>query len=398
MKLHRTSGAIAAVGALGLILLFLLPIVPYSLSMQIPFDFKGPPTCTNQTQPGIPNCSYTLLYPPINITSRASLSYALFGIGIQPFNGSYRITGGNDSAIFYVTGTKITSAEDFNFHSFELNPEGVIAIDNTSVARDTFGLVNFTTTLTNVGAETLTLVSAGFTVPGNGDNFTQGGLTWISQGSIGGFCDTLSPGASCSLSFEALNESVGAGQKFDYRLEVRALSGSEGVVLQRWIQGVWPAKGVTPGWVSSFMQEVSGNRTGPNLVEDQSLDAFAALRFRTQVDNYSVSNYGFQSDFSATFGTSTRQIGEVTLWPGSDAPFEYVSFLQESAPGHWSALTNPDFTHFGYYIGYGPTIVVSQPCSVTEFPGNVNMTALLTSRGCQFHIEQAVWLVIEVGS
>jgi hypothetical protein len=88
----------------------------------------------------------------------------------------------------------------------------------------------------------------------------------------------------------------------------------------------------------------------------------------------------------------------VTLWPGSDAPFGYVSFLQESAPGHWSALTNPDFTHFGYYIGYGPTIVVSQPCSVTEFPGNVNMTALLTSRGCQFHIEQAVWLVIEVGS
>src|ERR1035438_318353 len=139
MKLHRTSGAIAAVGALGLILLFLLPIVPYSLSMQIPFDFKGPPTCTTQPQPGIPNCSYTLMYPPINITSRASLSYALFGIGIQPFNGSYRITGGNDSAIFYVTGTKITSAEDFNFHSFELNPEGVIAIDNTSVVGEERG-------------------------------------------------------------------------------------------------------------------------------------------------------------------------------------------------------------------------------------------------------------------
>ncbi|MGA2199493.1 MAG: hypothetical protein ABSG45_06105, partial [Nitrososphaerales archaeon] len=82
----------------------------------------------------------------------------------------------------------------------------------------------------------------------------------------------------------------------------------------------------------------------------------------------------------------------------TDSPLEYVSILQQSAPGHWTVLTNPSYTRFGYYIGYGPTIIVSQPCPVTEFPGGQNIPALLASQGCQFHIEQTVWLVIEVGS
>ena len=69
-----------------------------------------------------------------------------------------------------------------------------------------------------------------------------------------------------------------------------------------------------------------------------------------------------------------------------------------SAPGHWSVLTDSTYTQYGYYIGSGPTIVVSQPCSVTEFPGGVNVPSFLASHGCQFHIEQAVWLVIEVGA
>jgi hypothetical protein len=169
-------------------------------------------------------------------------------------------------------------------------------------------------------------------------------------------------------------------------------------VYQKWFQGLWPATGITPNWVASFIQEVNSNRTGPQLAEDQALDAFAQTRFQTQVANYNISNYEFQQDFAKSFPGSSLQIGETTLWPGTDAPFEYATFLQESAPGHWSALTNPIYTHFGYYIGYGPTIVVSQPCSITEFPGSVNIPNLLASNGCHFTIEQTVWLVIEVGS
>ncbi len=107
---------------------------------------------------------------------------------------------------------------------------------------------------------------------------------------------------------------------------------------------------------------------------------------------------GSSRTIAKSFPGSALQIGETTLWPGTDLPFAYASFLQESAPGHWSVLTNPSYTHFGYYIGYGPTIVVCQPCPVTEFPGGQNIPALLASHGCQFHIEQTVWLVIEVGS
>ena len=384
-----------------LILLFLLPIVPYNLSLQIPFVLKpGSPSCGGQTPQELQACIDRYLYPPINISGRASLSYALFGIGVQPFNSSYRIVAGNDSAIFYVAGNKITSAEDYPFPSFELNPQGIVAIQNVSITRDELGLVTMSATVENVGTQPLDKVGVLFDfVPGNSDNQTFRGITWV-DGQEGFFPpgDLLTPGSSRTFSGQLQNQSVTAGQTFSYRLQVLALSGSTNIVYQKWFQGVWPTTGITPNWVASFIQEVNSNRTGQQLTEDQTLDAFAQTRFQTQVTNYNVSNYGFQQDFAKSFPGSALQIGETTLWPGSDAPFEYMSFLQESAPGHWSVLTDPSFTHFGYYIGYGPTIVVSQPCPVTEFPGGQNIPALLASQGCQFHVEQAVWLVIEVGT
>jgi hypothetical protein len=381
--------------------LFIVPIAPYTLSLQIPFVLKpGSPGCGGQTPQELQACIDRYLYPPVNITGRASLSYELFGIGIQPFNSSYRIVAGNDSAIFYIAGTKITSAEDYPFPSFELNPQGVVAIQNVSITRDELGLVTMSATVENVGTQPLDKVGVLFDfVPGNSDNYTSGGITWVDgQGGFFPPGDLLMPGSSRTFSGQPQNQSVSAGQTFRYRLQVLALSGSTNIVYQKWFQGLWPATGITPNWVASFIQEVNSNRTGPQLAEDQALDAFAQTRFQTQVANYNISNYEFQQDFAKSFPGSSLQIGETTLWPGTDAPFEYATFLQESAPGHWSALTNPIYTHFGYYIGYGPTIVVSQPCSITEFPGSVNIPNLLASNGCHFTIEQTVWLVIEVGS
>ena len=344
------------------------------------------------------SCENSYLYPPVNFTERASLSYALFGRGIQPFNSSYVVARGDYSAIFYVSGTKISSAEAFPFEHITLNPSGVVAITSTSVTRDLFGFVNFTATAENVGSQPLERVFLGFAVPGNWlYNQTYDGITW-SQDNRAQCADTLLPHSTCSASFRALNESIAPGGPFNYRIQVLGADGNTTIVYQEHFQGTWPTKGVSSYWVSSFIQQVNSNRTGPKLVEDQMLDAFAAARFQTQVANYNVSNYGFQGDYSTSFPGSTRQIGEVTLWPGADSPSGYVSVLQQSAPGHWSVLTNPSYTHFGYYIGYGPTIIVSQPCQVTEFPGGQNIPALLASHGCQFHIEQTVWLVIEVGS
>jgi len=398
---RRTSSLIAVIGALAVILLFVLPIVPYNLSLQIPFVLKpGSPACGGQTPQELQACIDRYLYPPVNITGHASLSYSLFGVGIQPFNSSYRIIAGNDSAIFYLTGSKITSAEDYPFPSFELNPQGIVAIQNVSITRDELGLVTMSATVENVGAQPLDKVGVLFDfVPGNSYNQTLGGITWV-DGQAGFFPsgDLLMPMSSRTFSSQLLNQSVTAGQTFRYRLQVLALSGSTNIVYQKWFQAVWPATGITPDWVASFIQEVNSNRTGPQLTEDQSLDAFAQTRFQTQVANYNTSNYGFQQDFAKSFPGSSLQIGETTLWPGTDAPFEYVSFLQASAPGHWSVLTDSSYTHFGYYIGSGPTIIVSQPCTVTEFQGGQNIPALLASHGCQFHIEQSVWLVIEVGS
>ena len=286
-----------------------------------------------------------------------------------------------------------------------------------SITRDALGFVNFTATVENVGTSLLEGIRVEFGIPGNGQNtsspigFTNGvnttgsGPIWINYGIALGSCyspnpaaPTLRPGAECQASVLALSETVAPGQTFGYTIQVIAVLGTQGLVFQRWFSGEWPSKGVTSDWMSGFIQEVNSNRTGQALVENKTLDAFAQTRFQTQVANYNVSNYGFQQDFARSFPGFAIQIGETTLWPGTQLPFEYASFLQESAPGHWSALTDPTYTQFGYYIGYGPTIVANQPCSVTEFPANVNMTALLTSHGCQFQIEQAVWLVIEVGT
>jgi hypothetical protein len=354
---------------------------------------------------------------PTTVTGRAPASYALFGIGTKPFDNYYTIPEDNGTELFFVKGTSVIAAEFLSFPSVELNPLGIIDIKNVSIARDALGFVNFTATFENVGTSALGGVRVGFGIPGNGQNTTspigftngvnatQSGPIWINDGLAQGLCVTegtvapsLLPGEECKASLLALTETVAPGQTFGYNVDVIAGLGTQGLVFRHWFQGVWPSKGVTSDWVGAFIQSVNANRTGPALVENKTLDAFAQTRFQTQAANSNISNYGFQQDFSKSFPGSAIQIGETTLWPGTQLPFEYAGFLQESAPGHWAVLTDSTYSQFGYYIGTGPIIVADQPCSVTEFPGGVNMTAMLTSHGCQFHIEQGVWLVIEVGT
>jgi hypothetical protein len=403
---RRTSGALAIAAVLVVLFLFVVPTVPYTLSFQIPYDFRPGvgAACNHVPQASQEACVESYLYPPVNVTGRASLSYASLGFGIPPFNSSYLITRGNDSALFQISGTKIASAENLGVPVSQIDPPNIIAIENASIARNQFSMVNFSVTVVNIGAKPIEHMLVTFDIPGKSTNFTQGGVTWVQDSGIGcsngGYnCDVaLAPGKSSTLSTVPLDQSPINTKSFEYRIRVTAEVSGSWFIYDKMFEGVWPATGITPDWIAAFIQDVNSNRTGQQLTEDQTLDAFAQTRFQTQVANYNVSNYGFQQDYAKAFPGSALQIGETTLWPGTQLPFEYASFLQESAPGHWSVLTDSSYTRFGYYIGYGPSIVVSQPCSVTEFPGNVNITALLASHGCQFHIEQAVWLVIEVGS
>ncbi|MGD0638525.1 MAG: hypothetical protein ABSA72_10855 [Nitrososphaerales archaeon] len=400
-----------AVTAVLLVVLLVAPIVTYSIPLN-PVAFNLLQSHCIPSQPQVTCANLSEFYPdPTTLTARASLSYALLGVGGPPFpgyytmaNGNYSTSGGRGTDVFFLKGTSVTGAEYLPYPSVEVDPSGVVAIRNVSLVRGPLGIVNFTATVQNIGTQAISGAQVVFGVPGNGDNFTYMGVNWIQLPTFGqllnvvGCPDSVAPGAECVASFQAISETLSPGQTFGYTIQVTGAVGGVGLLYNQWFQGVWPTREATPSWVSNFIQQVNLDRTGPKLTENSTLDAFAKERFQTQVANSSISNYGFQQDYAKSFPGSGPQIGEDTLWTGTDTPLEYITFLQQSAPGHWSVLTNPDFTQFGFYIGYGPSIFVSQPCSITEFPGNVNMTALLASNGCQFHIEQAVWLVIEVGS
>ena len=411
MRRSTKAAPILGVTAVLVVVLLVAPVVTYSIPVN-PVAFNLLQSHCISSQPQVTCANVAQFYPdPTTLTGRASLSYSLLGVGGPPFAGSYTIANGNYSNsggrgtdVFFLKGTSVTGAEYMPYPSVEVDPSGVVAIRNVSYARGPLGIVNFIATVQNVGTKTLSGAQVVFGVPGNGENFTYMGVNWIPRSSFGQVLnsfacpDLVAPGAECVASFQAPTETVSPGQTFGYTVQVSGGIGAVGLLYNQWFQGVWPTKEATPSWVSSFIEQVNLDRTGPKLTENSTLDAFAKVRFETQVANSNISNYGFQQDYGRSFPGSGPQIGEDTLWTGTDTPLAYVSVLQQSAPGHWSVLTNPDFTQFGYYIGYGPSIVVNQPCSVTEFPGNVNMTALLAANGCQFQIEQAVWLVIEVGS
>jgi uncharacterized protein YkwD len=155
---------------------------------------------------------------------------------------------------------------------------------------------------------------------------------------------------------------------------------------------------VNAEWAAAFMRSVNSARNGASLQENKALDDFAQIRFKTQVTNFTIANYGFGADYHRFFSAAGPQVGEDALFTGRYLPEQFASVLQKSAPGHWSVLIDPSYTKFGYYVGDGPTVVAKEPCPVTEFPSaDLNETSYLTSHGCAYNLVQGPWLVIEVG-
>lgn len=158
---------------------------------------------------------------------------------------------------------------------------------------------------------------------------------------------------------------------------------------------------VNSQWVAQFMNDTNSYRPNAPLAYEPSLDNFSQLRFNSMVQNYVISHYGFDQDVSAYFANTQVQIavGEVVYFPTGHSPSDYLSYVEETSPGHWQVMMDSAYHYYGYYIGIGPTYQINQNCPDGEIPGpNINITRYLVAEGCTYTITNSTWLVIDFSS
>jgi hypothetical protein len=414
---RRTLVSISAISALVLIFLFLVPLVPFSQSITMEGNLEpGWTTClplrppflviTNQSaQTKYQQCVNKYFYPPAQIAGSSTLSYRLLGVGSQPYPREELVTQGNESALVYFKGASIEAAERYFAPIASLNPAGVVRVANQSLDFSVNDLSQFSAVVTNVSSQPMTLevlIAASESAFSFG-NFTIGGINWIGANPVdcgGSFAASLAPNAQCLATYQALSNPARNVTQFHFTVEVLGKVGGQWFLYQQRFVLANPYTGqVNTQWVAAFMRAVNIARNGTSLQEAKTLDDFAQLRFKTSTSNFTIANYGFNSDYATFFPASGPQVGETTLFVGRYLPAQYASVLQSTAPGHWSILMDPAYTKFGYFVGFGPTVITREPCAVTEFPSaGANMTQYLTSHGCAYDIIQGPYVVIEVGS
>ena len=412
---------------LGVSVAALVPIIPYRLTVNVPgFPYKpaGYQTCQTEfghiinitngqiinitDQKGFQHCLDQYRWQPINLTGSASLTYKFLGLGIPPFPRMMTVSEDTFYAVLYISGSKIVAAEQVRPNTL-FNPPGII-INNISLSVGSFGETNVTTTITNGTGQTIYGAYVILSIPGDSGNSTDSnGVTWMDYPPAAGtqnVClagrqlQNVTPGGSCTVTLTPIT-SITRGSSFRYSVEVLGLLGDQYFVSRRTFSYSLPAQAINQAWVTNFISLVNSARNSSTLTESSMLDSFAALRFSSAVKQPNISDYGLSGDTSAFFGANGAPptIVEVLLYPAGQNPYSYAAFIQGSAPGHWSALTDKGYTHFGYYVGTGPYEFVKYPCSVSEVPGpGVNITQYFTAAGCSVSTEQTTWLVIIVGS
>ncbi len=396
--------------ALFLVAFFLAPVVPYSQSIDIPFAYK--PGLASCTPPGgvmvIPSnyteyekCIASYKYPPANITGYASLAYRLLGVGAAPFPSQVLVTQGDYSALVFFDGDRAVAADDTVFANVTINPPDVVEIQNASIQQSDYGLLNVTVVVKNIGDAPLREPPAGVSVsifmPGYGYNSSMNGLTWIGGIPMGECMSPVLPGETCTIS-QTVPNMLPATKSFSYYVEVRGLAGDRYFVYRQGFEEQYPAEGVGPQWVNQFIGQVNQARGGIDLVENSTLDRFAAMRFSTAALQPDISDYGLATDTASFFGANGgSQVEEILLFPGNSSSGIYANFLANAAPGHWAALTDTSFTQYGYFVGRAPYVEVSLPCSVYEVPSaGINVTQYFQQHGCATTVEEMTWLVIEL--
>jgi len=143
-------------------------------------------------------------------------------------------------------------------------------------------------------------------------------------------------------------------------------------------------------WTNNFMSSVNAERIRRGLYplkESNELNQIAYSRFNKMMENPLISHYGARES----------NIGEVVFYPEGSTEQEYIHSIQQEAPLHWSLLMDPGFSIYGYYIGEGPAVKITDYCPITEIPGpNINVQEFFNSYGCTTQVEEAIWLVIEL--
>lgn len=394
------------------------PVIAYSQSVNIWYAYKnGLEKCnpsggiindTNRAE--YEKCLASYKYPPADITGYASIAYKFLGIGLGPYPSQVEVTQGNYSVIAYFREDKLTAVESIGFSDVMYNPSNVVKVQNVSFVVTDFGFLNVTVVLKNVGASPIVAepdqvakygAAVSIELPGFTSNYTDNGVIWMGAVNAHGTCAApWLPGSTCTAFFSA-QDNLPDNKSFTYHVEVRGFSTGKPFFYREALQGQPPQRGVTAAWVNRFVSQVNNARGGVSLTENNTLDRFATLRFKTAVTQPDISDYGLSGDVSTFFGTSGTQpnVVEILLYPGGQDPSSYASTLQSYAPSHWSALTDKTYTHFGYYVGSGPYEFVRLPCSVTEIPrAGINITQFFNAAGCSVSLVQATWLVLILGA
>ncbi|GAB6943288.1 hypothetical protein JCM14467A_00700 [Vulcanisaeta sp. JCM 14467] len=161
---------------------------------------------------------------------------------------------------------------------------------------------------------------------------------------------------------------------------------------------------IGPSWVGQFISIVNQYRAGegaPPLQYCPWLSNFAQVRLNTMAMDPAISHYGYEEDYQEYLSQyqSFLITGEEALFPSGYTPSQYVQYMINNAPIHWRGLMNPNYTYYGYCIGYGPSYVVVGSCPVTEIPGpGINIPQYFQSMGCQVELKNTTWLVIELSN
>ena len=412
---------------LGVSVATLVPIVPYRLTVNVPgFPYKTTGFLACQTefgqvikianaqainitdQKGFQKCLNQYRWQPINVTGSSSLTYKFLGLGMPPFPRMMTVSEDTFHAILYTSGTKIVAGEQVDPNTL-YNPPGII-IDNISLSVGSFGQSNVTISFTNGTNQTIYGAQISLSIPGASGNSTDSnGVTWINDSPVansspclvGKQLQNVTPGGSCTVTLAAVINVINVipGSSFRYSAQVIGLLGDKHFEIRKAFSYTIPVQAIDQAWVAKFISLVSSARSNSSLTESSTLDSFAALRFSTAIKQPNISDYGLPGDTSTFFGANAYPaIVEVLLYPAGQNPYSYVNFIHESAPGHWSVLTDKGYTHFGYYVGTGPYEFVKFPCSVVEIPApGINITQYFTAAGCSVSTDQTTWLVIILG-
>lgn len=422
MSPKRVQAAALMAATVLLSVFFFAPVVSHPKSLALP-NVEKPDAyavCAQQAELNYTNgvatfnntqfeifttCLQNELYPPYNLTGHASLSYDLLGVGSAPFPSHIQFTQGNYSGVVYFDGGELADAYEIfsTQRRVVIDPIGVFDLLNASVGRNGYGVLELNVTVKNIGSAPIGSLEVGATglalaPTAGGPNTTRDGITWTTLYMDGNCSPYLLPGMTCSFS-----EPLASTNSTQLHYSVYMAGTVDGTLYfhRQEFEQATPEEGPGQNWMSLFIESANQARTGHPLVENSTLDKFAALRFNTASSQPQISDYQFSRDLYSFFGAgaASGNVEELVLYPGTEAPYNYAAQLQ-SAPIHWSALMNANFTQYGYYFGKAPYYEVSANCPVTEIPSQgINITQYFEGLGCKVTpLPGANWLVLILSS